>query len=59
MDSQELRRLKEVGEENRKLKDTYAELGLNNKVLIDILSKKFQSPASEKTWLLMRWRVIS
>jgi putative transposase len=41
MDSQELRRLKELEEENRKLKHMYAELALDNKVLKDILSKKF------------------
>ncbi|EOR95351.1 Mobile element protein [Arcticibacter svalbardensis MN12-7] len=41
MDSQELRRLKELEEENRKLKHMYAELALDHKVLKDILSKKF------------------
>lgn len=40
MDSQELLRLKELEEENRKLKHIYAELALDNKVLKDILSKK-------------------
>lgn len=41
MDSQELKRLKELEEENRKLKSMYAELALDNKMLKDVLSKKF------------------
>jgi len=41
MDSQELKRLKELEEENRKLKHMYAELALDNKMLKDVLSKKF------------------
>lgn len=41
MDSQELKRLKELEEENRKLKQMFAELALDNKILKDVLSKKF------------------
>ena len=41
MDSQELKRLKELEEENRRLKHMYAELALDNKVLKDVLSKKW------------------
>jgi putative transposase len=41
MDAQELKRLKELEEENRKLKQMYAELALDNKMLKDVLSKKF------------------
>jgi putative transposase len=41
MDTQELRRLKELEEENRRLKHMYAELALDNKILKDVLSKKF------------------
>jgi putative transposase len=41
MESQDLRRLKELEDENRKLKQMYAELALDNKVLKDVLSKKF------------------
>jgi putative transposase len=41
MNSQELQRLKELEEENRKLKQMYAELALDNKVLKDVISKKF------------------
>jgi putative transposase len=41
MDSQELRRLKELEEENRRLKHMYAELALDNKILKDVLSKKW------------------
>jgi putative transposase len=41
MDSQELKRLKELEEENCRLKHMYAELALDNKMLKDILGKKF------------------
>ncbi len=41
MDSQELRRMKELEEENRRLKQMYADLALNHKILKDVLSKKF------------------
>lgn len=41
MDSQDLKRLKELEEENRKLKHMYAELALDHKLLKDVLSKKF------------------
>lgn len=41
MEAQELKRLKELEDENRKLKHMYAELALDNKVLKDILSKKW------------------
>jgi putative transposase len=41
MDNQELRRLKELEEENRRLKQMYAELALDNNIPKDVLSKKF------------------
>jgi len=41
MDSQELKRLKELEEENRKPKAMYADLALDNKMLKDVLAKKF------------------
>ena len=41
MDRQELKRLKEIEEENSKLKQMYAVVSLDNKMLKDILSKKF------------------
>ena len=41
METQDLKRLKELDEENRKLKQMYAELAMDNKVLKDVLSKKF------------------
>lgn len=40
MDSQELKRLKELEDENRRLKQMYADLALDNKILKDVLSKK-------------------
>ena len=41
MDSQELKRLKELEDENRKLKHMYAELALDHSLLKDVLIKKF------------------
>ena len=41
MDGQQLKRLKELEEENRKLKKMYAELALDNTMLKDVLSKKW------------------
>jgi putative transposase len=43
MEVQELKRLKELEEENRKLKQMYAELVLDNKILKDALGKKFRA----------------
>jgi putative transposase len=41
MEINELKRVKELEEENRKLKQMYADLALDNKMLKDILGKKF------------------
>ena len=41
MEVKDLKRLKELEEENRKLKQMYADLSLDNVMLKDILSKKF------------------
>ena len=41
MESNQLKRLKELEEENRKLKQTYADVSLNITMLKDVLSKKF------------------
>jgi putative transposase len=41
MDSDQLKQLKELQEENRKLKQMYADLALDNKMLKDVLSKKW------------------
>jgi len=41
MEQQELKRLKELETENNKLKQMYADVSLDNKMLKDILSKKF------------------
>ena len=40
MDVSALRRLKELEEENRRLKQMYAELSLEHKALKDIVEKK-------------------
>lgn len=41
MDGQDLKRLKELEDENRRLKKMYAELAMDNMVLKDVISKKF------------------
>ncbi|MEO5789190.1 transposase [Gelidibacter sp.] len=41
MDQQELKRLKELENENNRLKQMYADVSLDNKMLKDLLSKKF------------------
>ncbi len=41
METSHLKRLKELQEENLKLKQMYADASLDNQMLKDILSKKF------------------
>lgn len=41
MDSLQLKRLKELEEENRKLKHMFADVSLDNRMLKDVLSKKW------------------
>lgn len=41
MNGEQLKRLKELEEENRKLKQMYADAALDNKMLKDVLSKKW------------------
>lgn len=41
MEGQDLKRLKELEDENRRLKKMYAELAMDNAVLKDVISKKF------------------
>jgi len=41
MEASQLKRLKELEEENSKLKQMYADQSLDNMMLKDILSKKF------------------
>lgn len=41
MEASHLKRLKELEEENRKLKQMYADLSLDNVMLRDVLSKKW------------------
>lgn len=40
MESSDIKRLKELEEENRRLKHMYAELSLDHKILKDIVEKK-------------------
>jgi len=41
MEQQQLKRLKELEQENSRLKQMYADVILDNKMLKDVLSKKF------------------
>jgi putative transposase len=41
MDGDDIKRLKELEEENRRLKKMYAELAMDNSVLKDVIAKKF------------------
>ena len=41
METSQLKKLKELEEENRKLKQMYADISLDNVMLKDLLSKKF------------------
>jgi putative transposase len=41
MNGDQLKRLKELEEENRRLKQMYADAALDNKMLKDVLSKKW------------------
>ncbi|MCR9001560.1 transposase [Rahnella perminowiae] len=40
MESSDLKRMKELEEENRRLKQMYASLSLNHEILEDVVSKK-------------------
>ena len=46
----EFRRLKQLGEENRELKQRVADLSLDKKMLQDVLSKKLSSPIAGGLW---------
>lgn len=48
MEVSQVRRLKELEEENRKLKQMYAELALDNKILKDVIEKKTLEPEVKK-----------
>lgn len=41
MEQQKLKRIKELEDENKRLKQMYADGGLDNKLLKNVLSKKF------------------
>jgi len=41
MEASQLKRLKELEEENRKLKQMYADLSLDHRILKDVIEKKF------------------
>ena len=55
MDAQQLKELKSLQEENRRLKQMYADLSLDHRILKDIIEKKLQSPVSVKSLLRLLW----
>ena len=48
MDVNQVRRLKELEEENRKLKQMYADLALDNRILRDVIKKNSRARDKEK-----------
>ena len=50
MEASDLRRLRELEEENRRLKQMYAELSLEHKVLKDVVEKKLLRRTSVANW---------
>lgn len=50
MEASDVKRLKELEEENSRLKKMYAELSLDHSILKDVISKKGWGPASKGNW---------
>lgn len=50
MESDQVRELKQLQEDNGKLKRLVAELSLDKAVLQDVLAKKFPSPRGDEKW---------
>ena len=48
MEASELKRVKELEDENRRLKNMYAELSLDHQMLKIVLGKKVVSPAEKR-----------
>jgi putative transposase len=48
MELSDLRRLKQLEEENRRLKAMYADLSLEHKIMKDVIEKKLHGQLSEK-----------
>jgi hypothetical protein len=48
MDSSRIKRLKELEEENRRLKQMYADLALDNKILKYIIEKSYRARGKER-----------
>ncbi len=49
MELSDLKRLKQLEEENRRLKAMYADLSLEHKVMKDVIEKKLRGQLSEKS----------
>src|SRR5574344_2509679 len=57
MDVSQVRRLKELEEENRKLKQMYADLALDNKILKDVIEKNYRARATKRDYYRDRRRI--
>ena len=49
MEASDVKRLKELEEENRRLKQMYAELSLDHKLLKDVIEKSCKASRSTRT----------
>lgn len=50
MELSDLKKLRQLEEENRKLKHMCADLSLEHKILKDVIEKKSQGQLSEEEW---------
>ena len=56
MSLSEVKRMKELEEENRRLKQMYANLSLEHEVLKDIIEKKLSKKGNDVSWPIMQSR---
>ncbi len=56
MDASLMARMKELEDENRRLKKMYAEERLKAEVISEAMAKKWRSPVSVARWLSTQWR---
>jgi len=57
MESADIKRLKELEEENRRLKQMYADLSLEHRILKDVVEKSFNAVGEARTGRCRRHRV--
>lgn len=57
-EASDIKRLKELEEENRRLKQIYAELSLDQRILKDIVERRLSQPGVAGTWPAKRCRCL-